>query len=104
MFFRSSSDGILSWGSFFHGPWLWSTVFVPMCLGCTDGQVRLMNGSAPSLVLEGRVEICLNNTYGSVCDDLWNEQAARVACNGSNGEELIIAWQLAYTCCAQELQ
>ena len=55
-------------------------------IDCTDGEVRLMNGSVPSNALEGRVEVCLNNTYGTVCDDLWNDQAARVACGGINGE------------------
>lgn len=44
-----------------------------------------MNGSEPS-TSEGRVEICLSNTYGTVCDDLWDEQAARVACGGRNGK------------------
>ena len=36
-----------------------------------------MNGPTS---LEGRVEVCLNNTYGSVCHDLWNENDARVVC------------------------
>ncbi len=51
---------------------------------CTDGQVRLMNGSEPSEGQRmGRVEICYNNTYGSVCDDFFNENAAAVVCNGT---------------------
>ena len=44
---------------------------------CSDGDLRLENGSS---VREGRVEICYNNTYGSVCDDQWGLLDAQVAC------------------------
>lgn len=54
-------------------------------LDCANGQVRLMNGSSPSNGMEGRVEICYENIYGTICDDLWDEDAARVACGGMSG-------------------
>ena len=46
---------------------------------CTDGEIRLMNGTELS-VGEGRVEICYNNTYGTVCDDHWDIVDASVVC------------------------
>ena len=45
-------------------------------LVCSNGNVRLMNGTASS----GRVEVCYNNSYGSVCDDQWGVINAGVVC------------------------
>ena len=44
---------------------------------CTYGDVRLVGG--PSLY-EGRVEICINNAWGTVCDDDWGASDAEVVC------------------------
>ena len=45
---------------------------------CDDGDIRLMDGKSAA---EGRVEICINNVWGSVCDDSWNIYDAGVVCN-----------------------
>ena len=44
---------------------------------CEDGDLRLMNGNNTK---EGRVEICYDNGYGTVCDDQWGPLDAAVAC------------------------
>ena len=44
---------------------------------CTNGDIRLRGGTNS---YEGRVEICNNNAWGTVCDDSWSTSDARVAC------------------------
>ena len=45
-------------------------------VNCTQGAVRLQGGTATL----GRVEICNNNIWGTVCDDFWDGTDARVVC------------------------
>ena len=39
--------------------------------------MRLVNGNITN---EGRVEICLSNVWGTVCDNGWNTADAAVVC------------------------
>ena len=51
--------------------------------GCENGQILLFNGTVPSY-REGRVEICYDNAYGTVCDDQWDILDAGVVCQQLN--------------------
>ena len=45
---------------------------------CTHGELRL---AGSNIVTKGRVEICFNGVWGTVCDNDWSTVDANVVCN-----------------------
>ncbi len=45
--------------------------------GCLEGRVQLVGGVDNT---EGRVEICINDQWGTVCDQMWDVADAAVVC------------------------
>ena len=44
---------------------------------CDDWEMRLVGGEIPN---EGRLEVCFNNQFGTICDDGWDARDAAVVC------------------------
>ena len=67
-------------------------------LVCIQGEIRLRGGSN---AMTGRVEVCNNGIWGTVCDDVWGARDAQVACRqltyASTGEISALAVSIIYS-------
>ena len=52
-------------------------VSIIIAVGCANNTLRLAGSSNG---YEGRVELCRNNVWGTICDDGWETLDASVAC------------------------
>ena len=58
----------------------------PSTATCRDGDVRLMTGDIDESyyikdeLARGRVEVCVDGRYGTVCDNMWDYEDASVIC------------------------
>ena len=55
-----------------------SKLRLPTVVCSTDWEMRLVNGGSS---LEGRLEVCLNGVWGTICDQSWDDTDAGVVCS-----------------------
>ncbi len=61
-----------------------SQAFSTPLANCTDGDLRLVGGDDDS---EGRVEICINSAWGTICNNMFDDVDAGVVCQQLGGFE-----------------
>ena len=54
-------------------------------VSCMTGDIRLINGTAAN---EGRLEVCMNKVWGTVCGISWGTADSKVACKQLGHQQL----------------
>ena len=65
-----------------------------MYSNCTDGELRL---AGERTTVTGRLEVCYNKAWGTVCNYAWGDEDSHVACGQlgfqSYGNDLLLVEQ-----------
>ena len=56
---------------------LYRDIYFLIYVACQTGNLRLQGSSIQG---RGRVEVCIGNVWGTICDNLWNSADASVVC------------------------
>ena len=56
---------------------LYSINYLSCAVICQERSVRLVDGNTNT---EGRVEVCINETWSTICDNRWSTTDANVVC------------------------
>ena len=70
-------ESLILYDKFFGIPTIIPVSIVNASGNCTYGDIRLVGGSSQ---YEGRVEVCINDQWGTVCGDGWDSVDATVIC------------------------
>ena len=71
---------------------MFENIEVLLCLVfCVNGDVRL---AGRSITYGGRVEVCVNNTWGTICIDYWDTNDTSVVCKqlGFSPKGILYSW------------
>ncbi len=68
-------------------------MLTPLSDLCVDGEVRIVGGAT-----FGRVDICVQQTWGTVCDTEWNDVVASVICGQQGHSQYGIIYTSIYVC------
>ena len=70
---------------------------------CQSGTIRLSSTGGDVNSTFGRVEVCVNGTWGTVCDDFWGNEDASVVCQqlglSKYGKSLVLHQHFFYVAC-----